>query len=260
MQIHNVRCYALAVVLMCIALGCGGSSPTAPTPTAPPAPVVPETYIYTAIAERTSLKLGETTTITLKAVYSPSGKVVSYPTCNPQSGTVVSWDANCTVTAMGPGTLSWCWWLGDETPEHKSCITFTVAPIATTVAAYATTGGPNGITYPYDYTINRTGYAWSSASTYNYFGGYEGHLKNTGDGCAKNISWVFYIYDVSSGSSSLVEYDAGSLSSSLRLSPGTVTEFEGCCLTKTANRLVDGIPIGNFQGHMILDWDDVACP
>jgi hypothetical protein len=223
------------------------STYTAPAPA--PAPVTLSEYRVTA--ERTSLKIGETTTITKKKIYSDQS-VVSIG-CSITSDTIVTIDTQCTATAVGAGTRIWCW--TDSASGKKGCVEFTVSPIEALIQQYRTTGGPRGMTTEYGIGINFTSTWYCNNSGWSCYGGYESHGRNNSDGCAKDISWTVYLRDTNM---SLIETDTGSLSGNPTIGPGEVFDVEGCCARNLADRVKSGALTAVYSSFAYT-WTDVAC-
>jgi hypothetical protein len=87
-------------------------------------------------AGKTTLEVGETTTVTLTAFYS-DGTSASVPlTCTPYSGSSFSMTASCTVTGLAAGTNSYT----RSYAGYTDSITFTVTvPYSPPVVSYPTT-------------------------------------------------------------------------------------------------------------------------
>ena len=250
----NSRYAGLAVALvLCVSCGGGGgsSSPIAPTPT----PTITSIVLG---AGRTTLQVGETTGIYLFGNYSNNTVLPISTTewdCTPTNGSVISIIADCTVTALALGTSTY-----NQTFQNLAAsLVITVADLLVNLVFHEAAGGPDEEPEPYWWHLSFLGDpAYFNEESYAYFGGYEGHGKNTGDGCARNVTWTFTAVDTNDA---LLELDSGSLLWTQIIQPGEVFEFEGCCLEAMAQRILNGVSIlTDLSGEVEFSSTEVACP
>ena len=252
------RLVRLSVLVSLVLVGaCGGgggsSSPTAPTTVyvPPPAPTITS---ITYSAPKTTLQVGETTKLTLTAHYSDGTTQTIPVTCTVWTGYGISKASDCTLTALAGSNGQVSFSVTYEGNTYTAYITVLNPPA--NLVFHKAAGGPSGRTEPYWWDLNTTGRV-GYYDNWEYFGGYEGHGKNTGSGCAKNVKWTFTVYDAWDAQ---IEIDSGTNTASQIIRPGDVFEFDGCCLTTLADRVRDGlINLGSTSGRIDFSWTNVSC-